>query len=367
MKASILKAVVWNSRGYVGPSGDGATSGYPAEHGFGHEEWNNHPAWTWRGYRVFHTESQDRLLDFSKEGELGMLMIASHDARQYAVGVAAGAFDNTSEEMSLISADLNLYEKWQELWHLDLVRRKHNEDLTVFLAFWRQQCRWVRWKVDPRMYHWFKEPIELDPMELVGRQRLATMFSRYQPIRPERIARAIRRYVPKSKRDLVAWFEDEAFDERFLEGKHHRRANRAARKGHAHSGKGNAPTSRTVSYWVYGERLAEPLHHVLQARYVAFLRACGLDPVENRDYVDVRYTQNGKLVLVEVKPTEKVPPKYAIRIAIGQLLEYRHVLDPTAELEIVLSTEPDAAHVGLLKALGIRLWYKKGKGFTQLT
>src|SRR5262245_43111321 len=117
-KASVLKAIVWNSRGYVEPSGEGAASGYPAEHGFGHEEWNNCPDWHWRGYRIFHTESKERLRTYSEAGQLGMLMISSHNRKQWAVGVAAGVYDNSEEDMALIAAELELEENWRQLWKL---------------------------------------------------------------------------------------------------------------------------------------------------------------------------------------------------------------------------------------------------------
>lgn len=40
MPLYFLKPVVWNTKGYKGPSGEKVTSGYPKDHGFGHEEWN---------------------------------------------------------------------------------------------------------------------------------------------------------------------------------------------------------------------------------------------------------------------------------------------------------------------------------------
>jgi hypothetical protein len=41
MSLYFFKPVVWNSSGYRKPSGARFTSGYPIEHGYGHEEWNN--------------------------------------------------------------------------------------------------------------------------------------------------------------------------------------------------------------------------------------------------------------------------------------------------------------------------------------
>jgi hypothetical protein len=41
MSLYFFKPVVWNDRGYQRPGGAKFLSGYPAEHGFGHEERNN--------------------------------------------------------------------------------------------------------------------------------------------------------------------------------------------------------------------------------------------------------------------------------------------------------------------------------------
>jgi hypothetical protein len=61
MALYLFKPVVWNEHGYQRPGGARFTSGYPAEHGFGHEEWNNSARLEFfdeRGqkFRIFHTE-----------------------------------------------------------------------------------------------------------------------------------------------------------------------------------------------------------------------------------------------------------------------------------------------------------------------
>lgn len=117
MKASILKAIHWNDKSYRGPAGLPATSGYPFEHGYGHEEWNNSPEMIWQGFRVFHTESTEALVKYSRTGELGMLMFIARGGKKRAVGVAAGVLDN-SDDAEKIATDLRLYDRWTELWKL---------------------------------------------------------------------------------------------------------------------------------------------------------------------------------------------------------------------------------------------------------
>lgn len=64
-----FKPVVWNSNGYRGPSGGKFTSGFPKDHGYGHEEWNNAPA---RNYQPHVTVLRPGAVsdpDLSKLGE----------------------------------------------------------------------------------------------------------------------------------------------------------------------------------------------------------------------------------------------------------------------------------------------------------
>jgi hypothetical protein len=363
MKASIIKAVTWNSRQYLRPSGDQATGGYPAKHGFGHEEWNNSPAMLWRGYRIFHTERRDRLLEYSRRGELGMLMMVSREKKQLAVGVAAGVFDNTDADRELIADELGMYDKWRELWDLPLVRNRFGNNQQKFLTFWADQHKWLSWKVEPRLYHWFERPLSLDAQKLTGKQRLGTHFGTYQPLRPELIAALVRGKVAQ---EIVEWFEESDFDPHFY-GPNKDRSRQKRSDGLGPGSKANSPATRAVQYWVYGERKYEPLHHELQARYVQFLKRKQLQANENDDYVDVRYKDGGAVVFAELKPTEVVPPRFAIRMAVGQLLEHRHRLNAQAKLVVVLSTKPEASDVDFVKSLGIGLTYWSGSTFVTLS
>jgi hypothetical protein len=103
MKAIVLKPIMWSINGYVQPSGYPITSGYPKDYGYGHEEWNNKPNRNWRGFKLFHTEATNRLLEYSASGELGMLLVASNEGNQHAIGIATSVYHNDDEERELIS------------------------------------------------------------------------------------------------------------------------------------------------------------------------------------------------------------------------------------------------------------------------
>lgn len=120
----------------------------------------------------------------------------------------------------------------------------------------------------------------------------------------------------------------------------------------------NAPTDREFEYWVKGKRHVEPLHTRLQQRFEAYLKQRGYQPRPNHGYVDVQYVRDGKRVLCEIKPTEKVQTRYAIRVAIGQLLEYRFKCnDSDCRLEIVLGSRPKPTEAEFVRSLDLELTY----------
>lgn len=66
MKAVVLKPIMWSTNNYIYPSGSLSSSGFAKDYGYGHEEWNNSPARTWRNFKIFHTERPSRLLDLKQ-------------------------------------------------------------------------------------------------------------------------------------------------------------------------------------------------------------------------------------------------------------------------------------------------------------
>lgn len=49
--------------------------------------------------------------------------------------------------------------------------------------------------------------------------------------------------------------------------------------------------------------------------------------------------------------------KYAIRIAVGQLLEYQYFNQKKANLEIVIGSKPRDSEIDFVKSLNMRLTY----------
>ncbi len=367
-KALILKPIVWNEKNYKAPSGSlpnykrfraRKEDSYPTYHGFGYEEWNNADNRLWRGYKLFHTEKTDRLLEYSSNGNLGIMMIASHKGNQFAVGIACNVYDNNEEEISFMSRDINFYDNWNKLWKLDSVRYCFKENQERFLEEWQRDYKWVAWKCPAEYFYWFKKPMRLDAKKLTGKKRLTTMYGRWQGIRRQDVLAIITNNIPKNHK-IRDWLVNGEFDNSILSEEMRKKPQKPSsylQKRYGGSGS-NRPTERAYQYWVEGIITAEPLHAPLQEKFVDFLKKEKLSIiVENQNYIDVQYNRKNNIVYAEIKPTKNIESKYAIRIAVGQLLEYKYNNNNSAKLEIVISNKPKENEIKFVKHLGIILTY----------
>ncbi|HUU27176.1 MAG TPA: hypothetical protein VM123_05120 [archaeon] len=356
MKAVVLKPMMWNTNGYIKPSGYQSKSGFAKNYGYGHEEWNNSPRRVWRGYKVFHTEAKDKLLQYSSTGELAIITTASFKGDQYAVSIATSVFQNDLDERKIIAQELNIYNDWKEVWSVGRVRQRFNNNKQRFLRHWQSKYEWIRWKCPIAQYHHFNHPVRLDPKSISGKARLVSMHSSFQAIYPEQALHIIGDYLSEDH-PISEWLSSADFDEEIVSRSlKNFRSNQNIRLPRRRSGS-NSPAIRAYQYWVEGNRSVEPHHALLQAKYVSYLSTNGVSHQENCNYVDVKYQLNGRTVFAEVKPTEKIQTKYAIRIAVGQLLEYRYSLDNQAILEIVLGSKPTDEEIAFVTSLGICLTY----------
>jgi hypothetical protein len=192
MSVYYLKPVVWNTNNYQRPSGVTFTSGYPMEHGFGHEEWNNSPAYTFaengEHFRVFYTEEgfgNQPLDDFA--GDIFVFMIASHDRGQYLVGVAGASTslysDRHQDERNRLVENLELDERWKDAWAIQNVKNCFDNNQRDFLTHWENTSYCLpNWKCPAHLFLWLQNPLRLDPERITGRARLVTMYGSYQEI-----------------------------------------------------------------------------------------------------------------------------------------------------------------------------------------
>lgn len=188
MALFLQKPIFWNSNSYIRPSGAKATSGFPKERGYGHEEWNNSPLlrWTHKGqhYRVFHTEPVGTAPLAENIGQTFVFMMSSHDRLQQLVGVAANAIgmmdDKYKGQRLAICKQLDIDKLWSDAWRVPSVREKHGDSVASFKSHWKTDLHWIpNWICPDDQYLWLTEPVTLDPVALIGKERFLGMFGSY--------------------------------------------------------------------------------------------------------------------------------------------------------------------------------------------
>lgn len=354
-KTCVLKPIMWNTNNYSGPSGFKSTGGFSKDNGYGHEEWNNDNNWIWRNFKIFHTESKPKLLEYSNDGNLCIVMIASNEKKQYAVGIATNVYHNDTDERKLIATELKTYDNYHQVWQQDTVKRAFDNNEEGFLEHWKQNYSWVQWKCPIENYYWFEKPVLLNPQDISGKEKLISMHGSYQRVLPQLVLETLSDSLI-DKPQIIDWLTTGEFDTDWVDKTTEVKSNTKLRKKYSSNG-ANAPALRAFSYWINGQRNIEPLHAKLQALFVNYLSKRGLEFIENQDYIDVQYTQEKETYYCEIKPTKNMDTKYAIRIAVGQLLEYRHFNKNNAKMEIVISSKPREKELEFVKSLDMKLTY----------
>ena len=360
MKAFILKPIVWNDKNYTEPCGCKAVSGFAFDHGYGHEEWNNNPNWKWQGFRVFHTECWGKLTlqSFAQDGSLGILMISSFGGSQYALGIATSVYFNDHEDQDLIAKELKTLENGEVIWALASVQKKYLNDKENFLKHWKEQHKSIAWKCPIEHYTWFSEPILLDPTQITGKTSLTRRHGAYQVISPDKIMPYIKDHIPSDSPSLE-WLQT---------GNFVASSNVTIKAIIANASSKTTKSSGTSTqcgyeYWIEGIRHVDPLHAKLQSKFVGHLESQNIQYEQDWHNVDVvAYPKEKPSVFCEIKPTQNISTKLAIRYAIGQLLEYRFLENKQAELQIVLGTKPKPTEVAFANSIGVKVFYLSDKG-----
>lgn len=364
-KLLVLKPILWNPYGYQGPSGEATSAGYAKHHGYGHEEWNGRDDWIWRSWRVFDTQSRPRLHAYAATGDLGILMITVVNGRQCVVGAACNVYGNDAREQKSIARELGLRANGKEVWKLPAVRKAFGDDRAAFREHWGGAHNCVRWRCPPSHFLWFHTPIFFDANDVAPRTpprtKVVAMHSSYQSILPERAVALLGDRLPPSH-SILGWLLDGEFD---MVG--------AGRSSSVPSTSGDGVKSAGgavephVRYLQEYEVFVTPRHHILQKDFVAFLKQSGSEGIKpDLERVDVRFTLPGRgLVLAEIKPTEPANVRFAIRAAMGQLLDYRQKCSKEARLLIVISDKPqEKEDLDLPLSNGFGLAWRTNKGFS---
>ncbi|WP_444460083.1 hypothetical protein [Rhodobacter capsulatus] len=360
-KMVILKPIVWNDQGYRWPSGRVASSGFTKEYGYGQEEWNGRDDWVWKGWRVFHTQVKGAMHHYAEVGRLGIIMTAMMNGQFFAVGVACNVFQNTEKDAAEISEALGLSGYTDRMWKVGSIREAHASK-AAFSRHWAKHTH-VMWRCPITHYSWFEEPLLIIPNDLIPctppRQALAKMHGSYQAIRPDQALAVVQQVLP-SDHSVVGWLSTDDFDP--VRNQSIRHAPKPAGKS---GGSAAAASNSYTRYLQENEIVVSPLHARLQEAFVSDLKRRRITEVrENIERVDLRYRDAEKgSVLVEVKPTEPATIRFAIRTAIGQLLDYRQRVAGQHALLIVIEDEPADEELRLALSNGFGLAWRCGSTF----
>lgn len=365
-KMIVLKPLVWNSNGYVSPTGERARSGFVGLHGYGHEEWNNDPIRIADGFRIFHTESKGRMTEAGERGELGIIMTAYKDKKPFVVGAATSVRANTLEESEDYARRFNLKAEKDRLWRLKAVRDRHSK--VEFNKHWAEHFHHNIWRAPIKEYHWFENPLPIDISSVFpgGREAIVKMFNAYMPIRADQAVALLDHGLDKGH-PIIKWLTTGSFDEAAVsESVRTNRPPKSSNTGAAKSA--STAVDPFVRYLTKSEIVINPQHHPLQSRFEAYITTKNATGVAaNVACVDVRFSlpERGR-VIAEVKPCSSDEARFAIRSAMGQLLDYaqRDGADP-AKL-IVLGEKPSTENCDLALSNGFGIAYPQGDSFRML-
>jgi hypothetical protein len=126
------------------------------------------------------------------------------------------------------------------------------------------------------------------------------------------------------------------------------------------------PSAPYVRYVRDYELQILPRHHYLQARFKKHIELVGADSIVMDDSgIDIQFRLHGYgLVLAEIKPCERPSTRFAVRTAMGQLLDYRQRhTNKGAKLLVVLELIPANEDIDLALSNGFGISYPEGDGF----
>ncbi|HPE61857.1 MAG TPA: hypothetical protein PLB10_16105 [Thiolinea sp.] len=125
-----------------------------------------------------------------------------------------------------------------------------------------------------------------------------------------------------------------------------------------------AASSPYVRYIQAHEVTVSPEHHKLQQAFEHFLQRKGFKEIKSdMASVDVRFRDEGELVLAEIKPCTPDNVRFAIRTAMGQLLDYAQK-EQAPWLLIVVGHEPEQLEQDLALSNGFGLAFPVRRGFS---
>jgi hypothetical protein len=155
-------------------------------------------------------------------------------------------------------------------------------------------------------------------------------FESHRPFKDPKSGRPQIRFLWKLKQQMPDNLLQELTLGKNAHGGRASRQQRTGPSGHSRMPKSFDEFRKAFSYAVgaISDRIVVPEHHNYQVCLARFLQDRGISVEMERDFVDVAFALNGKSFIGEIKVTRNLTIPQAFRTALGQVIEYAHLLFP---------------------------------------
>jgi len=191
------------------------------------------------------------------------------------------------------------------------------------------------------------------------------MYGRFQAIRQDQALAIVENFLP-SESPIITWLSTGHFDEKAIAPKTKTFGKPTPSLSGSTGGSLPPPSDPYVRYFEKFEVQVSPRHHVLQERFKKHIQSAGATSIaSDKGGVDIQFELSGHgHVLAEVKPCERADGRFAVRTAMGQLLDYRHRhSNQAAALLVVLKTRPPDEDIDLALSNRFGISYPRGNKF----
>jgi hypothetical protein len=358
------KPVLWSNNGYRGPSDPKVQGGFVKTYGYGGEEWNGDIGRQWKGNRYFSSETAANLDAFAEHGHLGLIMTAMRGDVQYVVGVACDVSLVTDHEATKLAKVFKLGAVGSELWSRPAIKGKFASE-KEFKEHWGTGLHTIHWTCPASLFHWFDQPLALPKYPLRSdKMVLAKMHGSFQALRPEDGIKLLGQALDDDH-PIMQWLITKEFDPQFLSSRDREAGPPLTAKERAQIASAAAAKKPYTRYLAERVITVNAEHGVLESEFHEYLTKIGATGISrNVAGIDIsfRHPTAGD-VIAELKPASRGETRFALRIAIGQVLEYRHFIKSHAHPMIVLGSKPLPKEVEFVTALGISCAWKAGQSF----
>ncbi|MBY0317688.1 MAG: hypothetical protein K2X72_03080 [Reyranella sp.] len=370
--------LVWNSKQWKCPSLDTRSNysanppSFAAQYGFGHEEWNNTELYRVGAWRGFYTTAHGGPVgELAASQRVGIIMTSRQpdNGQRCLVGAAVDVrpIDEKLKQHLKKRSKFGSQAFWPELAVLEEVkdRRLRSRDPRK-LSLRALLNIDVPWMCRVRDFWWAEEEYPLRSIDLTtaSGSPLTWRWAQSQPLKnPYKVRKILA--DAGCKGSILEWFSD---DEEFVVRSTATFKNAGAGSDFSWRRTGSAASSPYRKYVDAYEVEIQPQHEMLKESFVRFGLTAGFMSFDGRHKsVDLvgQHSIKGR-TFIEIKPAPTPgASRFAVRLAVGQLLEYRFYERASVKaLVIVVGCRPPKRVIAFARSHGIGCaWPVSGGSF----